>query len=326
MAELAIQQILKRTRLLHGVTQRVNALPVVLGLLGLGKQARVLKLIALALALHLLHTDVHVLPVLAGIVHAVNAGKDADALGRRGKRLAGRLPRIGLKDLSEHLAFDLIALERTDRADELHMGAHVAVALPGHEPSAHLGVVEAMDHIPVVVQVVQNVTLHGDRVKQKRLVLVVIGVLDKLRLYIGRLLAIGRGDLKALDGIVVSRLVAQRAAERLAQIVKPARRLAVVLAGLNARTLVERRSGCVIPASVLVEPADTHRLAHQILGPLGNKLRSRCMVDELLDGGRIRSVRALGRREFLIPILAGAVSILKDHLVHIDAVAVALPG
>ena len=89
------------------------------------------------------------------------------------------------------------------------MGAHVAVALPGHEPSAHLGVVEAMDHIPVVVQVVQNVALHGDRVKQKRLVLVVIGVLDKLRLDIGRLLAIGRGDLKALDGIVVSRLVAQ---------------------------------------------------------------------------------------------------------------------
>ena len=70
-----------------------------------------LKLIALALALHLLHTDVHVLPVLAGIVHAVNAGKDADALGRRGKRLAGRLPRIGLKDLAEHLALDLIALE-----------------------------------------------------------------------------------------------------------------------------------------------------------------------------------------------------------------------
>lgn len=50
------------------------------------------------------------------------------------------------------------------------------------------------------------------------------------------------------------------------------------------------------------------------------------MVDELLDGGRIRSVRALGRREFLIPILAGAVSILKDHLVHIDAIAVALLG
>ena len=326
VAELAIQQILKRMRLLHGVTQRVNALPVVLGLLGLGKQARMLKLIALALALHLLHTDVHVLPVLAGIVHAVNAGKDADTLGRRGKRLAGRLPRIGLKDLSEHLALDLIALERTDRADELHMGAHVAVELPGHEPSAHLGVVEAMDHIPVVVQVVQNVALHGDRVKQKRLVLVVIGVLDKFRLDIGRLLAIGRGDLKALDGIVVSRLVAQRAAERLAQIVKPARRLAVVLAGLNARTLVERRSGCVIPASVLVELADTHRLAHQILGLLGNKLRSRCMVDELLDGGRIRSVRALGRREFLIPILAGAVSILKDHLVHIDAITVALLG
>ena len=285
-----------------------------------------LKLIALALALHLLHTDVHVLPVLAGIVHAVNAGKDADTLGRRGKRLAGRFPRIGLKDLSEHLALDLIALERTDRADELHMGAHVAVELPGHEPSAHLGVVEAMDHIPVVVQVVQNVALHGDRVKQKRLVLVVIGVLDKFRLDIGRLLAIGRGDLKALYGIVVSRLVSQRAAERLAQIVEPARRLAVVLAGLNARTLVERRGGCVIPASVLVELADTHRLAHQILGLLGNKLRSRCMVDELLDGGRIRSVRALGRREFLIPILAGAVSILKDHLVHIDAVAVALLG
>ena len=111
VAELAIQQILKRTRLLHGVTQRVNALPVVLGLLGLGKQARMLKLIALALALHLLHANVHVLPVLAGIVHAVNAGKDADALGRLGKRLAGRLPRIGLKDLSEHLALDLIALE-----------------------------------------------------------------------------------------------------------------------------------------------------------------------------------------------------------------------
>ena len=76
----------------------------------------------------------------------------------------------------------------------------------------------------------------------------------------------------------------------------------------------------------MVELADTHRLAHQILGPLGNKLRSRCMVDELLDGGRIRSVRALGRRKLLIPIFAGTISILKDHLVHIDAIAVALLG
>ena len=206
------------------------------------------------------------------------------------------------------------------------MGAHVAVALPSHKPTANRRVIEAMDHIPVIVQIVQNVALHGDRVKQQRLVFVVIGVLDKLGLNVSGLVAIGRGDLKALDGIVVSRLVAQRAAEHLAQIVKPARRLAVVLAGLNARALVERRSGCVIPTSVLVELADTHRLPHQILGLLGNKLRSRCMVDKFLDGRRIRSVRALGRRKFLIPILAGTVRVLKDHLVHVDAIAVALLG
>ena len=326
MAKLAIQQILKRTSLLHGIAQRVDALPVVLGFLGFGKQACMLQLVALALALHLLHADVHVFPVLAGIVYAVNAGKDADTLSRRGKRLPGRLPCIGLKDLPEHLALDLVALERTNRTNELHMRAHIAVELPGHEPPADLGVIEAMDHIPVVVQVVQNVALHGNRVKQQRLVFVVIGVLDKLGLDIGRLLTVGRGDLKALDGIVVGRLVAQGTAERLAQIAKPARRLTLILASLNTCALVERRSGCVIPAAVLVELADTQRLTHQILGLLRNELRTRRMVDEFLKCRRIRGVRTLCCREFLVPVLAGAVSILKDHLIHVDAIAVALLG
>ena len=50
------------------------------------------------------------------------------------------------------------------------------------------------------------------------------------------------------------------------------------------------------------------------------------MVDKFLDGRRVRRICTLSRRELLVPILAGTIRVLKDHLVHVDAIAVALLG